>query len=701
MISILDNTNQLEDYVGAIEMDDKEVEVLRGHEFEVSLVQPTVKETVQCMTLQEFNYEHLVIPRKPAWTRSMTKEDVDRNEKDAFLQWRRSIAELEGGATGLVGRRVTPFEKNLEVWRQLWRVIERCDICIQILDARNPLVYYTEDLVKYAAEQDPPRPVLLILNKADYLTDMQRNAWSRYFLKRKIMFVFYSAHFAQTEVDNLAHELSVAGLLDGAVEPRALRAEEKEEINRLAKDLVQGWGQAGGVEDEAGSRVDEDDAAVLSGDVVWGDGTVDTKCGANKQGRVQDQDDEDDAGGSFVVESAQLERQGRVLTRSELLHVLVQVCSDFGIEAQGRHDGRVCVGMVGYPNVGKSSVINSLLGVAKSSHGIVRVAVSSTPGKTKHFQTIMVNDRLMLCDCPGLVFPSFMRSTGEMLCSGILPINQMREYVEPCEVITSRVPRHHLEAIYSMPIVRQLDFKDAADRPPTSSEFLGAYCKLKTYIATASGRWDEFKGCKEVLRDYNDGRILHVCPPPSSAAAQSSHDGAALKQWHRETEKILMKNDKVRERLEAHRLRELDAEGASESGAAAEDSVFVFGDVGQELEFVAGDGADEEYEYVAEEEEGARDVETLSTAGKGSPGKEKRDHKKKQKWGKKGKKLRDKDPYSEMNGPQSFVAYSTNRTHATHFGAAASSSTSKSNEAAGGKKVRNDAAVAYGTPFTR
>jgi ribosome biogenesis GTPase A len=37
------------------------------------------------------------------------------------------------------------------------------------------------------------------------------------------------------------------------------------------------------------------------------------------------------------------------------------------------------IGLVGYPNVGKSSTINALVG-AKC------VAVGSTPGKTKHFQ---------------------------------------------------------------------------------------------------------------------------------------------------------------------------------------------------------------------------------------------------------------------------------------------------------------------------
>lgn len=34
------------------------------------------------------------------------------------------------------------------------------------------------------------------------------------------------------------------------------------------------------------------------------------------------------------------------------------------------------------------------------------VSVSKTPGHTKHFQTIYLTQNVILCDCPGLVFPS-------------------------------------------------------------------------------------------------------------------------------------------------------------------------------------------------------------------------------------------------------------------------------------------------------
>lgn len=44
--------------------------------------------------------------------------------------------------------------------------------------------------------------------------------------------------------------------------------------------------------------------------------------------------------------------------------------------------------MIGYPNVGKSSTINCLIGEKK-------VSVSATPGKTKHFQTIVIDNEVI------------------------------------------------------------------------------------------------------------------------------------------------------------------------------------------------------------------------------------------------------------------------------------------------------------------
>ncbi|KCZ82139.1 hypothetical protein H312_00416 [Anncaliia algerae PRA339] len=54
------------------------------------------------------------------------------------------------------------------------------------------------------------------------------------------------------------------------------------------------------------------------------------------------------------------------------------------------------VALVGYPNVGKSSTMNLLIGRVKSG-------VNDVPGKTKHIQTYNFNNTLLI-DTPGLVF---------------------------------------------------------------------------------------------------------------------------------------------------------------------------------------------------------------------------------------------------------------------------------------------------------
>lgn len=52
------------------------------------------------------------------------------------------------------------------------------------------------------------------------------------------------------------------------------------------------------------------------------------------------------------------------------------------------------------------------------------------------FQTLFVEPGLCLCDCPGLVMPSFVSTKAEMICNGILPIDQMRDHVPPISLIS-------------------------------------------------------------------------------------------------------------------------------------------------------------------------------------------------------------------------------------------------------------------------
>jgi large subunit GTPase 1 len=140
-----------------------------------------------------------------------------------------------------------------------------------------------------------------------------------------------------------------------------------------------------------------------------------------------------------------------VLELEELFERVAPALSDFATESHPTPE-KLMVGLVGYPNVGKSSTINALLGSKK-------VSVSATPGKTKHFQTLPFSNKVTLCDCPGLVFPQFVHTEADMVCDGVLPIDQMREYSAPIELICRRIPREVLEGTYAI----RIDVRDVED----------------------------------------------------------------------------------------------------------------------------------------------------------------------------------------------------------------------------------------------
>lgn len=178
----------------------------------------------------------------------------------------------------------------------------------------------------------------------------------------------------------------------------------------------------------------------------------------------------------------------------------------------------VVVGFVGYPNVGKSSTINALVGQK-------RTGVTSTPGKTKHFQTLIISEELTLCDCPGLVFPSFSSSRYEMIASGVLPIDRMTEHREAVQVVANRVPRHVIEDVYKINLPKPKPYEPQS-RPPLASEFLRTYCASRGYVAS-SGLPDETRAARQILKDYIDGKLPHYeMPPGMSNEEESVEDNA-------------------------------------------------------------------------------------------------------------------------------------------------------------------------------
>ncbi|XP_043854532.1 large subunit GTPase 1 homolog [Dromiciops gliroides] len=439
----------------------------------------------------------LRIPRRPPWDKGTSAERLQAAERENFLEWRRQLGRLEEEQNLIL----TPFERNLDFWRQLWRVIERSDIVVQIVDARNPLLFRCEDLERYVKEVSRDKENVILVNKADMLTEEQRGAWARFFEQENVKVIFWSA---------LAEGLRLS------TRPQEQDAESSEEAEEW--DDGEGGvsrGDAGSETPGCGQRPpggdrdsDEYDWMSEEGDSEYEDCLDEDEAW---QTCSEDEPDAESSCGQSCQESgsrdqelgdrgARVQNDSHLVEKQELLDLFREMHSGKKVK-----EGQLTVGLVGYPNVGKSSTINTIFGDKK-------VSVSATPGHTKHFQTLYVEPGLCLCDCPGLVMPSFVSTKADMVCCGILPIDQLRDHVPPISLICQNIPRHVLEATYGIHIIRPREDEDP-DRQPTSEELLTAYGSMRGFM-TAHGQPDQPRAARYILKDYVRGKLLYCHPPP-------------------------------------------------------------------------------------------------------------------------------------------------------------------------------------------
>ncbi|KAK2716726.1 hypothetical protein QYM36_007016 [Artemia franciscana] len=434
--------NHLDDFLATAELAGTE---FVAEKLNITFVNPNSKigilspeEKAKISEAQKENLHLLKIPRRPKWDRSMDAEELQNLERQAFLEWRKTLSELQE-IDGIV---LTPYEKNLEFWRQLWRVIEKSDVIVQILDARNPLLFRCEDLENYIKDVSQHKNSMLLLNKSDFLTEKQRRIWAQYFSDAGILVVFYSAA-NEKKTRKISEESGVVS--DDTDEEKDLS--EKLETLELRTQTMP-----------------ESNYLVTS----------------SKTGVVND---------------------CRVLTKEELVKKFKDVYTG------PKEKKETVIGLVGYPNVGKSSTINSLISTKK-------VSVSSTPGKTKHFQTIFIDDELMLCDCPGLVMPTFVSTKAEMVIWGILPIDQMRDHVGPTNQVVCHIPKHIFEDTYGIFLPKPQESEDP-NRKPTAEELLDSYGFMRGFM-NARGLPDHPRAARYILKDFVNGKLLYCHAPPGS-----------------------------------------------------------------------------------------------------------------------------------------------------------------------------------------
>jgi len=158
------------------------------------------------------------------------------------------------------------------------------------------------------------------------------------------------------------------------------------------------------------------------------------------------------------------------------------------------------VGFIGQPNGGKSSIINALLGEIKT-------AVSSTPGKTKHLQTLFLSETLEVIDCPGLIFPQVDMPFSLQVILGVYPVAQVQE---PYSVIQYVCERFNLvDRLRLVPYGEKPNWKDP-DYEWSAFEVCESYSIKRGYMSKKGGV-DVYRGANELLRSITVGKLDFYC----------------------------------------------------------------------------------------------------------------------------------------------------------------------------------------------
>ncbi|EJD45742.1 P-loop containing nucleoside triphosphate hydrolase protein [Auricularia subglabra TFB-10046 SS5] len=313
----------------------------------------------------------LTCPKRPKWHYEDTKLMVEKNEEGQFKKWAADTDErlhewLE--TSHIAGDdRWGPsyYERNLEVWRQLWRVSEISEILVVLLDSRLPPLHYPPSLQSYLATLRPVRKVILVLTKADVTGPDICALWELYLHEkhpgvRVVTVESYRPKPAAAQgrgrprYEPHIPPASLQQLVDALREVHAELCEPPQAVKDDPERLA-AW--------KPRAKPDVDWELLLAPQDQRG----------LKPRQVNEDDDDEGAEKQFLT-----------------------------------------IGLIGQPNVGKSSLLNALFGTHK-------VKASKTPGKTKHFQTLFWTPDIRLCDCPGLVMPNYTHLELQVLC-GILPI---------------------------------------------------------------------------------------------------------------------------------------------------------------------------------------------------------------------------------------------------------------------------------------
>ncbi|XP_072741110.1 nucleolar GTP-binding protein 2 [Ciconia boyciana] len=156
---------------------------------------------------------------------------------------------------------------------------------------------------------------------------------------------------------------------------------------------------------------------------------------------------------------------------------------------------QISVGFIGYPNVGKSSVINTL-----RSKKVCNVAPIA--GETKVWQYITLMRRIFLIDCPGVVYPSGDTET-DIVLKGVVQVEKIKSPEDHISAVLERAKPEYIRKTYKID-----SWKDA-------EEFLEKLAS-RTGKLLKGGEPDIQTVSKMVLNDWQRGRIPFFVKPPNA-----------------------------------------------------------------------------------------------------------------------------------------------------------------------------------------
>lgn len=185
-----------------------------------------------------------------------------------------------------------------------------------------------------------------------------------------------------------------------------------------------------------------------------------------------------------------------------LLKLLGNYCRNQGVKST------ITVGIVGFPNVGKSSVINSLKR-GKACN------VGSTPGVTKNMQLVELDTHVKLLDCPGIVMATGSSDT-QIILRNAVKVETLDDPVKPVEAILNRCNKAQVMEKYCV-----ADYS-------TTMEFLSMFAKRLGKLRKG-GVPDILAAAKMILQDWNGGKISFYTHPPERKTTE--HDSAQIMQY--------------------------------------------------------------------------------------------------------------------------------------------------------------------------